>query len=80
MIELKDASTKLPNGDLSGMASDHATLATGLANVYVAGNPDAIVIRLGKPDRKDFYLLLDLAGAEELAAALADKIDWLRNP
>jgi hypothetical protein len=35
MIELKDASTKLPNGDLSAIAADHATLAHGIAGVYV---------------------------------------------
>jgi hypothetical protein len=80
MIELKDASTKLANGHLSGAAADHVTLASGLCGVHVNSRTNAIVVRLGEPGRSDLYLFLDLAGAEELTAALAEQIDWLRNP
>lgn len=79
MIELKDASTTV-DGVHTGMSDDHATLATGLSNAYVTSKSDAIVVRLGKPSRTDFYLRLDLSGAEELVAALSEQIEWLKNP
>lgn len=78
MIELKDAST-LVNGVMTGLAADHATLASGLDYVGVRPETGRITVRLGQNHNSDLYLFLDLAGAQALVAALNDKIEWLQD-